>query len=141
MSKPGNRSLPHRRTRNDHATETAEDYVEAAAEIIESKKICRVSDLAKRFDVSHVTVSRIVQRLVNENLLVTEPYRPIELTEKGRRLAQIAKKRHQIVYDFLLAIGVDEKTAAIDSEGIEHHVSKATLDAMTDFVASRKSEK
>ena len=139
MSKPGNRSLPHRRTRNDHATETAEDYVEAVAELIESKHVCRVSDLAKRFDVSHVTVSRIVQRLVNEKLLITEPYRPIELTEKGKKLAQIAKRRHQIVFDFLLAIGVDEKTAAVDSEGIEHHVSKPTLDAMSDFVAKRRN--
>ena len=141
MTKAGNRSLPHRRTRNDHANETAEDYVEAVAEIIETKGSCRVADLAKRFDVSHVTVSRIVGRLVSEHLLITEPYRPIELTEKGKRLAQMAKKRHQIVFEFLLAIGVDEKNAAIDSEGIEHHVSKSTLDAMSKLVSEKRNGK
>jgi DtxR family manganese transport transcriptional regulator len=31
------------------------------------------------------------------------------------------------VYRFLLAIGIDEVTAAIDAEGIEHHVSPTTL--------------
>ena len=57
----------------------------------------------------------------------TEPYKPIELTAKGRRMARACKERHNIVYRFLLAIGLDEKTAAIDSEGIEHHVSPKTL--------------
>ena len=33
-----------------------------------------------------------------------------------------------IVYRFLVAIGIDEATAAIDAEGIEHHVSPTTLE-------------
>ncbi len=134
---PNHRSLPHRRTRDDHSTETAEDYVEAVAEVIGQKEVCRVADLARHFDVSHVTVSRIVTRLVSEGLLTTAPYRPVELTAKGRRLAKLTKERHEIVYAFLLAIGVDEKTAAIDSEGIEHHVSKLTLEAMSEFVRKK----
>jgi DtxR family manganese transport transcriptional regulator len=117
--------------------ETAEDYVEAVADIIEQHGRCRVADLARHFDVSHVTVSRIVTRLESEGLLKTAPYRPVELTSLGRQLATRAKKRHEIVYEFLLAIGVDEKNASIDSEGIEHHVGKQTLEAMREFV--RKS--
>ena len=86
-----------------------------------------MTDLAKRFAVSHVTVNRIVDRLQKEGLLSTEPYKPIKLTRKGSQLAIQCRQRHEIVYRFLLAIGVDEATAAIDSEGIEHHVSTATL--------------
>lgn len=134
MAKTKNRALPHRRTRNDHATETAEDYVEAIADVIDQKEECRVGDLAKHFDVSHVTVSRIVKRLQSEGLMETEPYRPITLTDKGRRLAKKSKQRHKIVFDFLLAIGVDAPTAEIDSEGIEHHVSPSTLQAMKRFL-------
>jgi DtxR family manganese transport transcriptional regulator len=121
------RSDPHRRTRRDHATETAEDYVEAVAEILDERGSCRVVDLAERFAVSHVTVSRIVSRLQDEGLLSTERYRPIELTAKGRRLATKARYRHEVVYRFLLTIGLDEATAATDAEGIEHHVSPTTL--------------
>ena len=120
-------SEPHQRTRNDHASETAEDYVEAIAEIVEQRGVCRVTDLAKQFGVSHVTVNRIVDRLQREGLLATRPYQPIELTRKGKRLATKCRERHEIVYRFLLAIGVDEATAAIDAEGIEHHVSPGTL--------------
>ncbi len=118
----------HKRTRRDHAAETAEDYVEAVADIGERDGACRVRDLAERFGVSHVTVVRIVKRLEGEGYLATEPYRPIELTPKGKRLARDCRERHEVVYRFLLAIGVDERVAAIDSEGIEHHVSRQTLD-------------
>ena len=126
-------SVPHSRTRNDHSTETAEDYVEAIADILVDQGSCRVRDLAAFFGVSHVTVSRIVKRLQQQNLLLTRPYYPIELTLKGRQLASDSKHRHQIVFDFLLSLGLDERTAALDSEGIEHHISQKTLNVMQSF--------
>lgn len=134
MAKQLDRAQPHRRTRRDHANETAEDYVEAVAAIRGERGVCRVVDLAKHFGVSHVTVSRIVSRLSDEGLVTTEAYRPIELTAKGRRLAKRSQERHEIVYQFLLAIGVDADTAATDAEGIEHHVSPATLERLSAFV-------
>ena len=135
MAKSVDNSALHRRTRRDHATETAEDYVEAVAEIHLENGTCRVVDLAKYFGVSHVTVTRIVARLQEEGLVETEAYRPIGLTAKGRRLARRSRERHETVYQFLLAIGVDEKTAAIDAEGIEHHVSPSTLKKFSSFLA------
>lgn len=128
-------SAVHRRTRQDHATETAEDYVEAIAELSQDDGACRVGELAEHFGVSHVTVSRIVGRLQEEGLVQTEKYRPIELTTKGSRLAIRSRERHEIVYQFLLAIGVDARAAAIDAEGIEHHVSPQTLSKLKAFVA------
>jgi len=124
----------HQRTRSDHATETAEDYVEAVADLIDGSGVCRVRDLAERFGVSHVTVVRTVARLEVDGLVATEPYKPIELTAKGRRLARACRERHDVVYRFLLAIGVSERIAAVDSEGIEHHVSKATLERLRAFL-------
>ena len=121
------RAAAHQRTRDDHARETAEDYVEAVADIIDRDSHCRVRDLAERFGVSHVTVVRTVQRLEREGYVTTAPYRPIELTAKGRRLARDCRERHELVYRFLLSIGVTPQTAAIDAEGIEHHVSRETL--------------
>jgi DtxR family transcriptional regulator, manganese transport regulator len=137
VSKGSSRSEPHQRTRRDHATETAEDYVEAVADFLEEQETCRVTDLAKRFAVSHVTVNRIVRRLQSEGLLVTEPYRPIALTPAGRRLAARCRQRHEIVYRFLVSIGIEEATAAVDAEGIEHHVSPATLQRFQELAEQR----
>ena len=124
------RSVPFSQTRSRNASETAEDYVEAVMDLIEEKGECRVLDLARFFNVSHVTVSRTVKRLNDQDLLLTQPYKPIELTEKGYKLAKKSKKRHEIVLAFLIKLGVDKANAEIDSEGIEHHVSSKTLDAM-----------
>lgn len=131
---------PHRRTRDDHATETAEDYVEAMAQLIEREGACRLTDLARLFGVSHVTAKRIVERLEREGLVRTEAYRPIKLTRKGSSLARKCRERHEIVYRFLLAIGVDEATAAIDAEGIEHHVSPTTLRRFQEETAARRTD-
>ena len=135
MAKSLDPSKPHRRTRRDHATETAEDYVEAVNDILAERETCRVVDLARHFGVSHVTVTRIIARLQDEGLVQTEAYRPIDLTAKGKRLAKRSRARHEIVYQFLLAIGVDPETAATDAEGIEHHVSPATLECFSEFVS------
>jgi DtxR family manganese transport transcriptional regulator len=119
-----------RGTRAAHEDETAEDYVEAIAETIAAHGEARVRDLVRIMGVSHVTVSRIVARLVREGLAVSEPYEPITLTGAGRRLAARARARHEVVLSLLLAMGVPRRQAEIDAEGIEHHVSRATIRAM-----------
>jgi len=129
-----NSPKPHSRTREDHASELAEDYVEAIAEILEENGVCRSADLANRFAVSHVTVNRTVGRLQRDGYVDTEPYGPLELTAKGKKLAEKSKQRHDVVLSFLIHLGVSEQTAAIDSEGIEHHVSPETLEAMQRFI-------
>ncbi len=127
----------HARTRQDHAAEIAEDYVEAIADLIDAGGVCRVTDLAERFGVTHVTVIRTVQRLERDGLVATEPYKPVQLTEAGRALAETCRRRHEIVVRFLLAIGVSPAVAAVDAEGIEHHVSAETLDRFRSIAEAR----
>ncbi len=123
----GRKARYYERIRAANASETTEDYVEAIADLIANGGQARVADLSKIFGVSHVTVSRTVGRLVRDGLAKTEPYKSIELTPSGRRLAAACEARHTIVLRFLLALGLDEETAQADAEGIEHHVSPATL--------------
>ena len=129
------------KVRADHARETAEDYVEAIADIVHQHGECRVRDLADVMGVSHVTVTRIVNRLQDDDLITTEPYRPIYLTEQGEKLATESRRRHSIVLQFLRAIGVPAQDAQHDAEGIEHHVGQKTLRCMERFVKSRISAK
>lgn len=135
----GNGHNQHQRTRDDHATEIAEDYVEAVAEIIANLGQCRVKDLAERFRVSHVTASRTVGRLQKTGLVITARHAPIELTVEGTELAKRCQHRHEIVYRFLLALRISPTTAAVDTEGIEHHVSEETLQRMEEFLSSNPS--
>ncbi len=120
--------------------ETAQDYVEAVSDIVHRRGECRVKDLAQHMGVSHVTVSRIVARLLQEQLVETEPYRPIRLTAQGERLAAESRRRHEIVFSFLVALGVPEPDAGPDAEGIEHHVGEVTLQHMARYVRNYEEE-
>lgn len=131
MSAENPKAERHLRTRGDHANETAEDYVEAIEDICRTHDRCRVTDLASHFGVSHVTVSKIRQRLQREGWIRSETRGAIELTAKGKRLAARSRRRHQIVQQFLVAIGVSPRIAEIDAEGIEHHVSEESLRMMS----------
>jgi DtxR family manganese transport transcriptional regulator len=121
--------------RRANSRESTEDYLELIADLIGSQGEARLTDLAQRLGVSHATAAKTVQRLARDGYVRTLPYRSIFLTDDGAAIAAEAKKRHEIVHDFLLAIGVDEATAAIDAEGIEHHVSATTLAAFERVIA------
>ena len=103
------------KTRSDHQSEKAEDYVEAIYEITEKKEFCRITDLAKHMGVSHVTVTKIIKRLSQDNLIHKKPYRPIFLTKSGLSLAKSSKKRHELIYKFLKLITNSPLPQAISS--------------------------
>lgn len=107
----------------------AEDYVELIADLIETQGEARVVDLAERMGVSQPTVAKVLTRLRREGLVTSRPYRSLFLTDAGQTMAEMSRRRHQIVLNFLKAIGVDDETAEIDAEGVEHHVSEETLAA------------
>jgi len=126
------------RTRQEHSEETAQDYVEMIAELIDTIGEARVIDLARRLGVTHVTVSRTLQRLRREGLVTSLPYRSIFLTAAGRRLSEESRHRHEVVVEFLESLGVPAAVANSDAEGIEHHVSRETLDAFEKHLRKRK---
>ncbi|HRJ26690.1 MAG TPA: manganese-binding transcriptional regulator MntR [Fimbriimonadaceae bacterium] len=128
-------------TRAAHSRELAEDYVELVDSLIRESGEARVSEMADRLGVSPVTVSKTIQRLMKEGLVVAQPYRSIFLTEAGSALAQAVRERHDLVLAFLLQLGVSPRVAEVDSEGIEHHVSQETIEAMRQFLAARASSR
>lgn len=127
----------YQRIREDHSTEIAEDYCELIDSLIQETGEARAVDLAERLGISHVTVSKSIQRLKRDGLVNSEPYRSIFLTKKGKALADASRERHRLVFEFLMALGVPESVAEADTEGIEHHVSDETLAAMKQFLSKR----
>lgn len=133
------RAALFQRVRDDHSVEIAEDYVELIFDLIEINGEARLVDLASQLGVSRPTVNATIQRLQKEGYVDSKPYRSIFLTDKGRELADWSRARHKVVLEFLHAIGVPPETAEADAEGMEHHVSDATLRAFEKVTAgSRK---
>src|SRR5271156_5782906 len=86
-----------RRSRRDRALEVAQDYVEAIADLSVSQGEARLTDLARRLGVTHVTVNRTLARLQQAGFVHTKPYRAIFLTDAGQKLAEECKRRHETV--------------------------------------------
>ena len=138
LRSPADQAAAFNHVRLAHQTEVAEDYVELVDDLIEEKGEARAVDLAERLGVSAATVNKTVKRLQREGYLNAQPYRSIFLTEQGKAMADASRERHELVYNFLKAIGVSEQAAVLDAEGIEHHVSEETLRCFKRLIAKRK---
>lgn len=132
------RSAAFEQVREAHQSETAEDYVEMIADLIAEKGEARVVDLAAAFAVTHATVNKTIARLNKEGFVTNEKYRSLFLTPKGQKMAETCKARHEIVVGFLKSIGVSARTAELDAEGVEHHISPETLKAFAAFAKKKK---
>jgi DtxR family manganese transport transcriptional regulator len=128
------RAITFRATREQHRIETAEDYTELIAELIESTGRARTCDIADALGISHVTALRTIRRLQEQGYLNTSNQKPVVLTAKGKKTAAFSKERHNILLDFFIKIGVPEKIAEQDTEGTEHHISDTTLQCLKKLI-------
>ena len=112
-----------------------EDYLERILELINSKGYARVVDIAAALKISQASVTNMVQRLDAEGLLKYEKYRGLILTAAGKNLARNITRRHELLSDFLKLLGLPDKVIYRDVEGMEHHVSPATLRAIEALTA------
>lgn len=114
-------------------SQSAEDYLERIHELIEEKGYARVVDIASSLQVKQASVTSMVQKLGEMGYLNYEKYRGLILTEKGRTVATNIQKRHETLSRFFSLFRLDVETQKADIEGIEHHLSPATVDTLADL--------
>ncbi len=107
-----------------------DDYLEQILHLIEEKGYARPIDISKKLEISQASVTNMLQRLDTEGLVTHVKYRGTTLTEEGLRIARAIIDRHETLTRFLKLFDIDEDTIYRDVEGMEHHVSQATLEAI-----------
>lgn len=120
-------TLPPRRTSGSTAMD---DYLEQILHLIETKGDARAVDISKNLGISQASVTNMLQRLDAEGLVRHEKYRGTTLTEEGHRIAGAIIERHETLTRFLRLFHIDEETIYRDVEGMEHHVSRPTLEVI-----------
>jgi len=116
-------------------TSVMEDYLEAIFNLSREKKIVRVKDIAKRMGVKMPTVTGMLKTLNARGLVHYEKYEYVELTETGAEVGQEIRRRHLLLLKFLTEIlKIDFSIANEDACKMEHALSPATLDSLTDFM-------
>ena len=104
-----------------------EDYLEAIYNLNEEKGFVSAADISERLGVKPPTVSSMVVNLAKKGYLEHERYRGMRLTPSGEKIAKSVIKRHRVISELISMLGVDDQTAYVDTEGIEHHVHPSTL--------------
>ena len=117
----------------------AEDYLKAIYSVSKVKGYARVKDLSRILGVSPSTVTEMLRKLKDDDLINYEKYGGVTLTPKGMGLAKELVRKFEILKDFLIILGLDEETANKDAHKIEHVVSPKTMDLLTKFVLFIKS--
>jgi DtxR family Mn-dependent transcriptional regulator len=115
-------------------TKTIEEYIEAVYALQKKYGHVRTSDVASTIGVAPPSVTEMLQKLDNKNLVNYVPYHGVTLTLDGEKMAKELMRKHKTLAEFLEIIGVDRKDADIDACQIEHHVSPRTMKQLNKFV-------
>ncbi len=110
--------------------ESGEMYLETIYVLSKKSKDVRSVDVGEYMGYSKPSVSRAIGLLKKGGYVEMEQSGALKLTAAGMELAEKIYERHTVLTQFLVQLGVDEKTAAEDACKIEHDISDITLAAI-----------
>lgn len=109
-------------------TGVQEEYLKTIYTLQKTKKLVRVTDIAKKLNKTKPTVNYSVNNLKTEGLINYEAYGDITLTKEGEQLAQKILEAYDIMYIFFNEIiGLDEKEAEEEATKVKATLKDKTL--------------
>lgn len=110
--------------------ESAENYLETILILQRQKGAVRSIDIANELEYSKPSISVAMKNLREHGYIHMDGDGFISLTESGRKIAETMYERHTWISNWLVSLGVDEKTAVQDACRIEHVISQDSFDAI-----------
>jgi DtxR family Mn-dependent transcriptional regulator len=100
---------------------TVENYLKAMLSLSDEDGRVNVSDLSKALGVSTPSANSMVKKLADSGLILYKKYRPLRLTEEGRRAAALIVRKHRLTEMFLVEkMGFGWEEVHPIAEQIEH---------------------
>ena len=118
--------------------ESGEMYLETILILSRKNGFVRSIDISEYMGYSKPSVSRAVGLLKKDNFITVEKEGHILLTEKGLALAEKILKRHNILTDMLVRLGVSPETASKEACRVEHVISDETFQAIKDHLQAHQ---
>lgn len=118
--------------------ESAENYLEAILMLEQQQGEARSIDVANRLGVSKPSVSYAMKRLRENGYVEMDSAGKLSLTESGRAIAQNIYAKHELLSDFLQALGVDHATARADACRMEHAISQKSFEKISAYLADSR---
>ena len=114
--------------------ESAENYLETILILKRRTGAVRSIDIVNELDFAKPSVSVAMKKLRESGHILTDEEGYITLTDKGREVAERMYERHTFISDYLVALGVNEKTAVEDACRIEHVISEESFNKLREHV-------
>lgn len=120
-------------------TASQEDYLKQIYILARENEEVRVTDVAKYLGLSKPSVNRAINTLKEDGFIVHEHYGTVKLTPKGEKAANNIYESYKVIRKFLIEVlEVDEETANLEADLMEHHLSKSTRKKWKKYLKKRK---
>ncbi|NJB85066.1 DtxR family Mn-dependent transcriptional regulator [Lewinella marina] len=119
------------------ASPTVENYLKALLALSRQRDTVSISDLSAELGVSKPSANSMIKRLAEQGLLEYERYRPLRLTEEGRKQAALVVRKHRLTEMYLVEkMGFGWEEVHPIAEQIEHIDSPALFERMDQLLGS-----
>ena len=81
---------------------TEENYLKALFNLANQKGEVSPNELSKRLAIKMPTVNSMMKKLAEKKLVYHESYKPLRLTEKGKKEAGLIIRKHRLIEMFLV---------------------------------------
>ena len=116
--------------------ESGEMYLETIHVLLKKNGTVRSIDISEHMGYSKPSVSRAVGLLKSGGYIVVDKDGYITLTDTGMVVAEKIYERHTVLSGLLIALGVNEETAAEDACRLEHAISDESFEAIKRHIKS-----
>ena len=118
-------------------THSAAHYLMTIKDLLEDHGYARVTDIAKRLNITRGSCSISLKPLKKRGLVVEDENRFLQLSEEGRRLAEMVELNDELLETlFKEVLGVSEDQAEVDACKIEHLLSIESSLKLATFIKS-----
>ena len=112
-------------------SQTEENYLKAMFALTSVKGEASVNELSKQLDIKMPTVNSMMKRLAEKGFVLYESYKPLKLTDKGKKEAALIIRKHRLTEMYLVEkMGFGWEEVHNIAEQVEHIQSPAFFEKM-----------
>ena len=116
---------------------TEENYLKALLSLAKEKGEVNVTELSKHLGIKMPTANSMMKKLAEKKLVIYESYKPLRLTEKGKKTAGLIIRKHRLTEMFLVVkMGFGWEQVHEIAEQVEHIHSQDFFEKMLSALSS-----
>lgn len=116
-------------------TLTEENYLKALFHLVDNEGKVTINELSKFLNVKMPSVNNMMKKFSEKKWVIYETYKPLRVTEKGRREAALVVRKHRLTEMFLVKkMNFGWENVHEIAEQLEHVHSKIFFDKMDEIL-------